>query len=90
MIPWVLLVPYVQSYMKTRYRAPDLATPDQSVYHARAPFSRKKGHFFNGRREFAKLRNKGVIFQTWVCKILKKVKILHVFIFICLFRMFEL
>ena len=38
----------------------------------------------------AKSQNKkGVIFQAWVRGILKKGKILHVFISICLFRMFE-
>ena len=33
---------------------------------------------------------KGVILQAWVREILKKGKVLHVFITICLFHMFEL
>ena len=33
---------------------------------------------------------KGVILQAWVREILKKGRIWHVFITICLFRMFEI
>ena len=57
-------------------------TPSQSVYHACTQF-RKKGVFFNGRREFMKSRKKGIIFQAWVRE---TCKILHVFISISLFR----
>ena len=35
-------------------------------------------------------QEKGVILQAWVSELLKKGKIVHVFITICLFRMFEL
>ena len=34
-------------------------------------------------------QEKGVILQTWDREILKKGKIWHVFVTICLFRMFE-
>ena len=34
-------------------------------------------------------QEKGAILQAWVREILKNGKILHVFITICLFRMFE-
>ena len=50
-------------------------TPDQSVLRARNHF-RKKWYFFNRRREI----KKGVIFQGWVRKFLKKCNILHAFI----------
>ena len=35
-------------------------------------------------------QEKGAIFQTWVFEILKTGKVLHVFMSICLFQMFEL
>ena len=37
----------------------------------------------------SRTQEKGVILQAWVREILKKGKIWHVFIAICLFRMFE-
>ena len=35
-------------------------------------------------------QEKGIILQAWVCEILKKDKILHIIITICLFQMFGL
>ena len=50
------------------------------------PIFAKKGHFFNGRREFGKR----VIFQARVREISAKGTMVYVIISICFFRMFEL
>ena len=71
------------------------ATLEQALYHARTHFRERRGIFSMGaaksrKRGVEKARGKRVILKAWVCEILKKGKILHVFITICLFRMFEL
>ena len=59
--------------------------PDQNVYRAR-PHFREKGFFFQWE---ARNQEKGVILKAWVREIFKKGKILHVFITVYLFRIFE-
>ena len=64
--------------------------PDQSVYHARTHFFSRQNAIFSMGGTNSRNQERGVIFQAWVREILKMSTILHVFISIFLFRMFEL
>ena len=65
------------------------ARPPTPLCHARTHFREKWGIFSMGGANSRNQEN-GVILQAWVREILKRGKFLHVFITICLFRMFEL
>ena len=53
------------------------------------PIFAKRGVFFQWEVRIREIKKKWVILQAWVREILKRGKIWHVFIVICLFRMFD-
>ena len=69
-------------------RSPGSPTPDQNAYHASTHF-REKGAFFQREAQIREIKKKGLFCRKESEKFKKKGKIWHVFITICLFRMFE-